>query len=121
MPIEHLYIARVIDGLILVRFCSRYDLVLNSIRVTRIFAIHLQVASMDHGAGAGAQNTQQMDVYKSQVGFKPLFWFVCSMLSSHSILAGEAAAEEVKPQVHGQNEHRFQPIQIPVRRHLNYG
>eukprot|EP01032_Pedospumella_encystans_P024614 gene24614-27835_t len=39
MPIEHLYIARVIDGLIL-------------------------VASMDHGTGAG--NNQQMDVYKSQ-------------------------------------------------------
>lgn len=40
MPIEHLYIARVIDGLIL-------------------------VASMDHASSTGSN--QQMEVYKSQV------------------------------------------------------
>lgn len=48
MPIENLYIARVTDGLIL-------------------------VASMEHGAGAGAND--RMEIYKNQV--RLIYIFFC--------------------------------------------
>jgi hypothetical protein len=55
MPIEHVYIARVIDGLILV-----------CINIFVIFClVILQVASMEQG-GSGGSN-EKMELFKSQV------------------------------------------------------
>ncbi len=71
MPIEHLYIARVIDGLILV---STNLLLYTATSVTNFLSSLSQVASMDHGTGAG--NNQQMDVYKSQVWISHMFKFL---------------------------------------------
>jgi hypothetical protein len=64
MPIEHVYIARVTDGLILVRFFYFMIRILSTpIPTLSNILFNPQVASMEQG---GAQN-EKLELFKSQV------------------------------------------------------
>jgi hypothetical protein len=66
---------------------------------------------MDNASSTGTN--QQMDVYKSQVHINS----VGKLKQIRHVRvdpAGEAAAEEIKPEIHSENEHRVQSVCIPV-------
>jgi hypothetical protein len=60
MPIEHLYIARVTDGLILVRKM----ILIYVLQISLNYLMSAQVASMEHGPNS---NNEKMELFKNQV------------------------------------------------------
>ena len=98
MPIEHVYIARVIDGLILVKSIHTSSPFESVGHLSRF----LQVASMEQNTGAA----DRLETYKNQV--------CCTHLSVSSLLlssdvrtfgSGQTTPEEIKPTIDLENEH----------------